>query len=74
MGCEMKKALVLILALTIVSIVTWALCGYYLSELLFAIVPGMTHEQYTNYWFYLFVSIEIIVLFLVSFFIIKWKK
>lgn len=70
----MKKTITVILSVIVASIFTWVICGYYLGELLHVVIPNMTHEQYTSYWFYAFISVEIIVLFFVSFSIIKWKK
>ncbi len=70
----MKKILILLASLVVSSILTWALCGYYLSELLHMIFPSMTHEQYTDYWFFAFVLIEVVVLSAVAFAVFKVKK
>lgn len=70
----MKKAVVLIVSLVGASVFTWTICGYYLDELLHAFIPNMNHDEYTDYWFYSFLLIEVFILFIVTFFITKWKK
>lgn len=60
MGNQIKKWLFIFLCVATVAVIVWVICGYYLDNVIHLLFPNLSSENYADYWFYIFSSLEFV--------------
>jgi hypothetical protein len=56
----MTKYVTLICSLFACGFITWIFCIFFLNDIINIIFENISHEDKINYWFYSFITIEIL--------------